>query len=141
MALVNINFTVLARAYVLYARALQSRIRGGTFAAPVRPALKSGTAMRTTVKSGTAFAVPAGPSTPPLHQHIYALNQVATLWGRPRQALSIIPGRGMVCVHGHSTHVQYPCSHCESVLQTRSSHASTMLSRESQQTATDKATN
>ena len=66
MALVNINFTVLAHAYVLYARALQSRIRGGTFAAPVRPALKSGTAMRTTVKSGTAFAVPAGPSTPPL---------------------------------------------------------------------------
>ena len=44
MALVNINFTVLAHAYVLYARALQSRIRGGTFAAPVRPALKSGTA-------------------------------------------------------------------------------------------------
>ena len=35
MALVNINFTVLAHAYVLYARALQSRIRGGTFAAPV----------------------------------------------------------------------------------------------------------
>ena len=66
MALVNINFTVLAHAYVLYARALQSRIRGGTFAALVRPALKSGTAMRTTVKSGTAFAVPAGPSTPPL---------------------------------------------------------------------------
>ena len=66
MALVNINFTVLAHAYVLYARALQSRIRGGTFAAPVRPALKSGTAMRTTVKSGAAFAVPAGPSTPPL---------------------------------------------------------------------------
>ena len=66
MALVNINFTVLAHAYVLYARALQSRIRGGTFAAPVRPALKSGTAMRTTVKSGTAFAVPAEPSTPPL---------------------------------------------------------------------------
>ena len=66
MALVNINFTVLANAYVLYARALQSRIRGGTFAAPVRPALKSGTAMRTIVKSGTAFAVPAGPSTPPL---------------------------------------------------------------------------
>ena len=66
MALVNINFTVLAHAYVLYARALQSRIWGGTFAAPVRPALKSGTAMRTTVKSGTAFAVPAGPSTPPL---------------------------------------------------------------------------
>ena len=66
MALVNINFTVLAHAYVLYARALQSRIGGGTFAAPVRPALKSGTAMRTTVKSGTAFAVPAGPSTPPL---------------------------------------------------------------------------
>ena len=66
MALVNINFTVLAHAYVLYARALQSRIRGGTFAAPVRPALKSGAAMRTTVKSGTAFAVPAGPSTPPL---------------------------------------------------------------------------
>ena len=66
MALVNINFTVLAHAYVLYARALQSRIRGGTFAAPVRPALKSGTAMRTTVKSGTAFAVPAGPSTVPL---------------------------------------------------------------------------
>ena len=66
MALVNINFTVQAHAYVLYARALQSRIRGGTFAAPVRPALKSGTAMRTTVKSGTAFAVPAGPSTPPL---------------------------------------------------------------------------
>ena len=30
------------------------------------PALKSGTAMRTTVKSGTAFAVPVGPSTPPL---------------------------------------------------------------------------
>ena len=55
MALVNINFTVLAHAYVLYARALQSRIRGGTFAAPVRPALKSGAAMRTTVKSGTAF--------------------------------------------------------------------------------------
>ena len=66
MALVNINFTVLAHAYVLYARALQSRIRGGTFAAPVRLALKSGTAMRTTVKSGAAFAVPAGPSTPPL---------------------------------------------------------------------------
>ena len=76
MILVNINFTVLAHAYVLYARALQSRIRGGTFAAPVRPALKSGTAMRTTVKSGTAmrttvksgtaFAVPAGPSTPPM---------------------------------------------------------------------------
>ena len=40
MALVNINFTVLAHAYVLYARALQSRIRGGTFAAPVRPAFK-----------------------------------------------------------------------------------------------------
>ena len=56
MALVNINFTVLAHVYVLYARALQSRIRGGTFAAPLRPALKS----------GTAFAVPAGPSTPPL---------------------------------------------------------------------------
>ena len=76
MALVNINFTVLAHAYVLYARALQSRIRGGTFAAPVRPALKSGTAMRTTVKSGTAFAVPAGPSTPPLHndQHTYAMS-------------------------------------------------------------------
>ena len=36
MALViNMNFTVLAHAYVLYARALQSRIRGGTFAAPV----------------------------------------------------------------------------------------------------------
>ena len=52
--------------YQRCARALQSRIRGGTFAAPVRPALKSGTAMRTTVKSGTAFAVPAGPSTPPL---------------------------------------------------------------------------
>ena len=69
MALVNINFTVLAHVYVLYARALQSRIRGGTFAAPVRPALKSGTAMRTTVKSGTAFAVPAGPSTPPLSIH------------------------------------------------------------------------
>ena len=68
MALVNINFTVLAHAYVLYARALQSRIRGGTFAAPVRPALKSGMAMRTTVKSGTAFAVPAGPSTPPLYK-------------------------------------------------------------------------
>ena len=33
---------------------------------PVWPALKSGTAMRTTVKSGTAFAVPAGPSAPPL---------------------------------------------------------------------------
>ena len=31
-SLVNINFTVLAHAYVLYARALQSRIRGGTFA-------------------------------------------------------------------------------------------------------------
>ena len=63
MALVNINFTVLAHAYVLYARALQSRIQGGTFAAPVRPALKSGTAMRTTVKSGTAsrtfYAAPA----------------------------------------------------------------------------------
>ena len=71
MALVNINFTVLAHAYVLYARALQSRIRGGTFAAPVRPALKSGTAMRTTVKSGTAFAVPAGPSTPPLYIRRY----------------------------------------------------------------------
>ena len=71
MALVNINFTVLAHAYVLYARALQSRIRGGTFAAPVRPALKSGTAMRTTVKSGTAFAVPAGPSTPPLKRTSY----------------------------------------------------------------------
>ena len=69
-ALVNFNFTVLAHAYVLYARALQSRIRGGTFAAPVRPALKSGTAMRTTVKSGTAFAVPAGPSTPPLYMYI-----------------------------------------------------------------------
>ena len=67
MNLVNINFTVLAHAYVLYARALQSRIRSGTFSAPVRPALKSGTAMRTTVKSGTAFAVPAGPSTPPLY--------------------------------------------------------------------------
>ena len=66
MALVNINFTVLAHAYVLYASALQSRIWGGTFAALVRPALKSGTAMRTTVKSGTTFAVPAGPSTPPL---------------------------------------------------------------------------
>ena len=70
MALVNINFTVLAHAYVLYARALQSRIRGGTFAAPVRPALKSGTAMRTTVKSGiygvrrtsgTFYAAPATP--------------------------------------------------------------------------------
>ena len=74
MALVNINFTVLAHAYVyvLYARALQSRIRGGTFAAPVRPALKSGTAMRTTVKSGTAFAVPAGPSTPPLTTYPYS---------------------------------------------------------------------
>ena len=36
MALVNINFTVLAHAYVLYARALQSRIPvGETFAAPV----------------------------------------------------------------------------------------------------------
>ena len=66
MALVNINLTVLAHAYVLYARALQLRFRGGTFAAPVQPALKSGTAMRTTVKSGAAFAVPAGPSTPPL---------------------------------------------------------------------------
>ena len=73
MALVNINFTVLAHAYVLYARALQSRIRGGTFAAPVRPALKSGTAMRTTVKSGTAFAVPAGPSTPPLVYNVYRI--------------------------------------------------------------------
>ena len=70
MALVNINFTVLAHVYVLYARALQSRIRGGTFTEPVRPALKSGTAMRTTVKSGTAFAVPAGPSTPPLVCHV-----------------------------------------------------------------------
>ena len=39
------------------------------------------------------------------HQHIYALNQVATLWGRPRQAWSIIQGRGMVCLHGHSIHV------------------------------------
>ena len=37
---------------------------------PVRPALKSGTAMRTTVKSGTAFAVPAGPSTPPLERGV-----------------------------------------------------------------------
>ena len=76
MALVNINFTVLARAYVLYARALQSRIRGGTFAAPVRPALKSGTAMRTTVKSGTAFAVPAGPSTPPLVLLLYFISAI-----------------------------------------------------------------
>ena len=78
MALVNINFTVLAHAYVLYARALQSRIRGGTFAAPVRPALKSGTAMRTTVKSGTAFAVPAGPSTPPLYRQ-YLLQPFAQI--------------------------------------------------------------
>ena len=52
MALVNINFMVLAHAYVLYARALQSRIRGGTFAALVRPALKSGTAMCTIVMHG-----------------------------------------------------------------------------------------
>ena len=77
MALVNINFTVLAHAYVLYARALQSRLRGGTFAAPVRPALKSGTAMRTTVKSGTAFAVPAGPSTPPLNRDLLRLLLIA----------------------------------------------------------------
>ena len=61
------------RMYYTHARLC---IRGGTFAAPVRPALKSGTAMRTTVKSGTAFAVPAGPSTPPLHndQHTYAMS-------------------------------------------------------------------
>ena len=80
MALVNINFTVLARAYVLYARALQSRIRGGTFDALVRPALKSGTAMRTTVKSGTAFDVPAGTSTPPLPKAVvsYLLTLVYT---------------------------------------------------------------
>ena len=44
--------------------------------------------------------------------------------------------------HGVSARAQYPCSHCGgSVLQTRSSHASTILLRESQQAATDKATN
>ena len=99
MALVNINFTVLAHAYVLYARALQSRIGGGTFAAPVRPALKSGTAMRTTVKSGAAFAVPAGPSTTPLHMEVAPSTRAKTMCRK-------VAYHGMPCLWEHENALQ-----------------------------------